>query len=56
VVLRGAGDIPVTVMYADEYGVARIAHGHFPLKSVEVDGVDHSESGGVWGGDEFEAG
>lgn len=54
VVLRGAGGVPLAALTADPSGVAVMAHGHFPVKSVEVDGHEFSIDGGAWGGDEFD--
>lgn len=55
VVLRGHGGVIIGSTTANGSGVATITNKHFPVRSIDVGGTNHTPSDGglIWGGDSF---
>jgi hypothetical protein len=49
--IRGFGGLPAGSATADGSGTATFSHVHWPLWSIDLEGVDYTVSGGLWGGD-----
>jgi hypothetical protein len=53
VIVRADGKIPVMALIANASGEASFTRDHFPLETFEIDGVDYTPTGGIWGGDTY---
>jgi hypothetical protein len=49
--IRGYGALPAVQLIADASGNTSFSNTHFPLYSIDVDGIDYIPTGGIWGGD-----